>query len=67
MGAAINLNGFVYDSEGNLIGRYAPNEVKVLIRTSQKAHDYAYKSVATIVVAGGNDYINVNGNGSKVL
>ena len=52
----------MYDSEGNLIGRYDPNEVQVLIRASQKAQDYAYKSGATIAVAGGNDYINVNGS-----
>ncbi len=67
LGAVFNKNGFVYDEEGNLIGRYAPKDIQELIHAMQKALDYAYKSGVTIVVAGGNDYMNADGNGSTIV
>jgi len=67
LGVVLNKNGFVYDKNGNLIGRYSPNSIQELIHSVQRAIDYAYKNGVTIVVAGGNDYMNADGNGSTIV
>lgn len=67
LGTVLNKNGFVYDEDGNLIGRYSPNSIQELIHAVQRAIDYAYRSGVTIVVAGGNDYMNADGNGSTIV
>jgi subtilisin family serine protease len=66
LGTVLNKNGFVYDENGNLIGRYAPADIQELKHAVQRAIDYAYKKGVTIVVAGGNDYMNGDGNGSTI-
>jgi subtilisin family serine protease len=66
LGTVLNKNGFVYDEDGNLIGRYSPNSIQELKHAVQRAIDYAYRSGATIVVAGGNSYMNGDGNGSTI-
>jgi len=67
LGTFLNKNGFVYDEEGNLVGRYSPVEIQELKHAVQRAIDYAYRSGVTIVVSGGNDYMNADGNGSGLL
>lgn len=67
LGTVLNKNGFVYDEEGNLIGRYSPKSIQELIHAQQRAIDYAYRSGVTVVVAGGNDYMNADGNGSAIV
>ncbi len=67
LGAVLNKNGFVYDAEGNLVGRYAPSEIQELLHATQKALNYAYKMGVTTIVSAGNDYINADGNGSGVI
>ena len=67
LGAVLNKNGFVYDEEGNLLGRYSPKSIQELIHAQQRAIDYAYRSGVTIVVAAGNDYMNADGNGSTIV
>jgi len=67
LGAVLNKNGFVYDEDGNLIGRYSPKSIQEVIHAQQRAIDYAYKNGVTIVVAGGNDYMNADGNGSTIV
>ena len=67
LGTVLNKNGFVYDEDGKLIGRYSPKSIQELIHSVQRAIDYAYKSGATIVVSGGNDYMNADGNGSAIV
>jgi len=66
LGTVLNKNGFVYDENGNIIGRYAPADIQELKHAVQRAINYAYKKGATIVVAGGNDYMNGDGNGSTI-
>lgn len=66
LGTYFNKNGFFYDENGNLIGRDAPELIQELKHAAQRAIDYAYRSGATIVVSGGNDYMNGDGNGSTV-
>lgn len=66
LGTVLNKNGFVYDEDGNIIGRYSPKSIQELKHAVQRAIDYAYKSGATIIVAGGNDNINGDGNGSTI-
>lgn len=67
LGAVINKNGFVYDDEGNLVGRYSPKSVQEVIHAQQRAINYANYKGATVVVAAGNDYMNADGNGSTVV
>ncbi|MCG6191080.1 S8 family peptidase [Maribellus maritimus] len=67
LGTVLNTNGFVYDEEGNLLGRYAPQSIQNLKHAMQKAIDFATRSGATIVVAAGNDYMNADGNGSAFV
>lgn len=67
LGAVLNKNGFVYDAEGNLVGRYAPKDIQELLHAMQKALDYAHKKGVTTVVAAGNDYMNADGNGSTIV
>jgi len=67
LGTSLNLNGFVYDEDGNLIGRYSPVEIQELKRAVQRAINYAYKSGVTIVVSAGNNNMNSDGNGSTIV
>ena len=67
LGTFLNKNGFVYDEEGNLIGRYSPAEIQELKHAVQRAIDYAYRSGVTIVVSAGNNYMNADGNGSGIV
>lgn len=66
LGTVLNKNGFYYDEYGNLIGKDSPKLIQELKHAVQRAIDYAYRSGATIVVAGGNDYMNGDGNGSAI-
>jgi len=65
LGAVVNKNGFYYDEDGNLI-KESPNLIQELIHAVQRAINYAYKSGVTIVVSGGNSYMNGDGNGSTI-
>ncbi|QGY42474.1 S8 family serine peptidase [Maribellus comscasis] len=67
LGTVLNTNGFVYDEEGNLLGRYAPQSIQDLKHAMQKAIDFATRSGATVVAAAGNDYMNADGNGSAFV
>lgn len=66
LGTVLNKNGFVYDENGNLIGRYSPNSIQELKHAVQRAIDYAYRKGVTIVVAAGNSYMNGDGNASTI-
>lgn len=66
LGTVLNKNGFIYE-DGFLVGRYSPKIIQELIYAQQRAIDYAYRSGATIVVAGGNDYMNADGNASTIV
>ena len=66
LGGVVNKNGFYFDEDGNLIGRDSPKLIQELKHAIQKAIDYTYKSGTTIVVAGGNSYMNGDGNGSTI-
>jgi subtilisin family serine protease len=66
LGTVINKNGFYYDEDGNLIGKYSPKLIQELKHAVQRAINYAYKSGVTIVVAAGNSYMNADGNGSTI-
>ncbi len=66
LGTVLNKNGFYYDTDGNL-QKDSPKLIQELIHTVQRAIDYAYRSGVTIVVAGGNDHMNADGNGSTIV
>lgn len=67
LGALLNKNGFVYDDEGNLLGKFPPKTIQEWIHAQQRAINYAYRSGVTVVVAAGNDYMNADGNGSAIV
>lgn len=66
LGAVLNKNGFYYDEDGNL-QKDSPKLIQELIHAQQRAIDYAYSSGVTVVVSGGNGYMNADGNGSTIV
>ncbi len=66
LGTVLNKNGFIYE-DGFLVGRYSPKIIQELIHATQRAIDYAYRSGVTVVVSGGNDYMNADGNASTIV